>query len=57
MMKDLMKKLLDVSGISGFEENVAEIIEDLLKECSDIIEIDALGNIIAFKKGKKMHLK
>lgn len=52
-MKDLMKKLSDVQGISGFEEDVAKIIEDELKNCTDNIETDALGNIIAFKKGKK----
>lgn len=48
-----MKKLSDVSGISGFEEDVAKIIEEELKNCTDSIETDALGNIIAFKKGKK----
>ena len=52
-MKNLMKKLSDVSGISGFEEDVAKIIEEELKNCTDSIETDALGNIIAFKKGKK----
>lgn len=52
-MRDLMKKLSDVQGISGFEEDVAKIIEDELKNCTDNIETDALGNIIAFKKGKK----
>ncbi len=52
-MKNLMKKLSEVSGISGFEENVAKIIEDELENFTDNIEIDALGNIIAFKKGKK----
>lgn len=51
-MKDLLKKLSNATGISGFEGNIREIIKDELKDYVDEIEVDNLGNIIAVKKGK-----
>ncbi|MCK9150636.1 M42 family metallopeptidase [Methanobacterium alcaliphilum] len=50
-MIKLMKKLSDVPGISGFEEEVRKLITEELKDNVDTIEQDRLGNIIAFKKG------
>ena len=50
-MKELMKKLADVPGISGFEGEVTKIISDELTDHADHIEEDKLGNIIALKKG------
>lgn len=50
-MKKLMKKLSDVPGISGFEAEVTKIITEELKDYTDKIEQDRLGNIIALKKG------
>lgn len=52
-MKDLLEKLSNATGISGFEGNIREIIKDELKDYVDDIEIDNLGNIIAVKKGKE----
>ncbi|HEX3012803.1 MAG TPA: M42 family metallopeptidase [Methanobacterium sp.] len=51
-MKDLLEKLSNATGISGFEGNIREIIKDELKDYVDEIEVDNLGNIIAVKKGK-----
>ena len=48
---DLVEELCMTPGISGFEENIAEIIERELKDVADDIEIDHMGNIIATKKG------
>ena len=52
MMK-LMKELSLASGVSGSEEAVANIIERELKDVSDTIERDSMGNLIATKKGEK----
>lgn len=49
---DLLKKLSDIPGVSGDEKNVrAEIEKQIEKYCE--YNVDALGNLIAFKKGAK----
>ncbi len=52
MMTELIKELCGVSGISGREDSVRELI---LNKISDRCEtkVDAMGNIIAYKKGRK----
>ena len=50
---DLMRELCLASGISGHEDEVANIIERELKDVADSIERDNMGNIIATKKGSK----
>ena len=50
-MDALLKKLLTASGISGYESEIADIMEkELSKTCNDV-RIDDFGNVIA-KKGK-----
>lgn len=49
-MKELLKKLSEAHGASGYEENVAKIMIDELSKVSDSIEVDKIGNVIA-KKG------
>jgi len=51
-MKDLLGKLSNASGISGFEDEVRDLIITELKGHVDEIEIDNLGNLIAKKNGK-----
>lgn len=51
-MLDLIKRLCDASGVSGSEQAIAQIITQEIKDFADIKK-DRLGNIIAFKKGKK----
>ena len=51
-MTELLKKLCLADGVSGNEKAVAKIIIDEIKYYAEI-KTDALGNIIAFKKGKK----
>ncbi len=49
-MDSLLKKILDASGISGYEKEIAQIMkQELKKTCSEVI-IDNFGNVIA-KKG------
>lgn len=49
----LLERLCTSDGVSGFEDAVRDIIVDEIKDFCDEIYIDALGNVIAFKKGDK----
>ena len=53
-MDTVLKKILDASGVSGFEKEIAEVMkQELKKSCSDV-SIDTFGNVIARKgKGRK----
>lgn len=51
-MIDLIKKLTLSDGTSGNESRIAEIIKKEIDGYADIT-VDGMGNIIAFKKGKK----
>jgi putative aminopeptidase FrvX len=51
-MKELLKKLANAPGISGFEGDIRNIMTNELKDYVNKIEVDNLGNLIATKKGK-----
>lgn len=51
MVYDLLKKLSDAHGLSGFEGNIKTIIRKELQGHVDEITEDRLGNLIATKKG------
>ena len=51
-MKSLVKKLVEISGPSGYESNVRRVIEKELNRYVDDLRVDNLGNLIA-RKGKK----
>ncbi|MHC1625802.1 MAG: M42 family metallopeptidase [Methanoculleaceae archaeon] len=51
MVCDLLKKLSDAHGISGFEDEIRGLIKDEISSCADEIRTDALGNLIVVKKG------
>ncbi|MDO4742710.1 MAG: M42 family metallopeptidase [bacterium] len=51
-MKDLIKQLCGLNGVSGREGSVSDYIFEQIKDYADV-NIDTMGNIIAFKKGKK----
>lgn len=48
----LLKKLTEASGVSGNEKEIREIIIEEIKDYVDKIEVDKIGNIITYKKGK-----
>lgn len=50
-MTETLYELCKLSGTSGREESIRNYIIDKIKDKADI-KIDALGNIIAYKKGK-----
>ena len=48
-----LKKLCMTYGISGDERKVRELIEKRIKDCGAEISVDAMGNLLVFKRGKK----
>ncbi|HHY18422.1 MAG TPA: M42 family metallopeptidase [Firmicutes bacterium] len=51
-LAELLKALSESSGISGYENMPAEIISKNWSKMADEVRRDALGNVIAVKKGK-----
>ena len=50
-MKDLIKRLCEAYGPSGHEEPVRELIRTEVEPLADEVRVDALGNLIATKRG------
>ena len=48
---ELLEKLCRASGISGFEDDVREIMQEEFKKSCDSVEVDNFGNVIG-KKGE-----
>ena len=53
----LIKELTDLNGVSGNENEVREYIKSKINGLCDSIEVDTIGNIIAYKKGSSGKLK
>ncbi len=53
---ELLEKLCTAHGVSGYEDEVADIIIDCIKDSCDTVMRDSVGNILAFKKGRKTPL-
>lgn len=51
-MKELIKKLTETYGPSGHEDPIREVIRAEVEPLADEIRVDALGNLIATKKGR-----
>lgn len=56
-MKELIKTLSNMRGISGYEYRINENIKNMLEGLCDDVTIDSLGNIIAVKKCGKENAK
>jgi endoglucanase len=52
----LLKKLSNAHGISGYEDEIREIIRKELEDYVDEIRIDKMGNLICVKNGSKPEL-
>jgi len=50
---EVLEKLSNANGVTGREDDVRNLMKDYLKPYVDEIREDKLGNLIAFKKGKK----
>ena len=50
-----LKTLCELNGASGHEGAVRKAIADAARPLCDSMRIDRMGNVIAFKKGRKSH--
>ncbi|PID84792.1 MAG: aminopeptidase [Chloroflexi bacterium] len=50
-MNNLIKKLVEAFGPSGFEDGMRDLIRPEIEKFADDISVDNLGNLIALKKG------
>jgi putative aminopeptidase FrvX len=46
-----LKRLSEASGVSGYEDEVREMVQELLRPWADEVRTDTLGNVIAVKEG------
>ena len=56
-MNELIKKLTEAYGPSGFEDQVRALVHGEIEGLADDISVDAMGNLIARKKGNGDGLK
>jgi endoglucanase len=56
-MEELIKKLVETYGPSGFEDRIRDLIRAEIEPLSDEITVDAMGNLIARKRGDGSGLK
>ncbi|MEA4963615.1 M42 family metallopeptidase [Lutispora sp.] len=47
----LLKDLTQAFGVSGYEKEVRDMIKDAVQDYADEVMVDALGNLIVYKKG------
>ena len=52
-MKELLRKLCSLPGVSSWEDAVRDYLYAEAKPCADTLRVDTLGNLIVSKKGKK----
>jgi putative aminopeptidase FrvX len=49
---ELLQELSDAFGVSGFEDEVREVLRARVTPFVDDVSVDALGNLIAIRRGK-----
>ncbi len=54
---ELLRRLCEADGVSGFEDNVRALIADEIKDFCDELYSDALGNLIGVRYGKSREKK
>ncbi|NIV38555.1 MAG: M42 family peptidase, partial [Anaerolineae bacterium] len=47
----LLKRLSEANGVSGYEHQVRQIVQEEFARLADEVRTDALGNVIALKRG------
>lgn len=47
----LLNELTQAFGVSGYEKEIRDVIKNEIKDDADEIIVDAIGNLIAYKKG------
>lgn len=56
-MNDLIKKLVEAYGPSGFEDQTRDLVYEEVKDIADEVSVDSMGNLTALKKGDGSGLK
>lgn len=56
MVKEILKKLSNAHGVSGSENSVMGIVRREVKKHVDEIHEDAMGNLVAVKKGNRFKI-
>lgn len=51
-MQQLAKRLAEAFGVSGFEDEIRNVIRQEIGGLADEVQVDALGNLVAVKKGR-----
>jgi tetrahedral aminopeptidase len=49
----LLKKICEIAGAPGYEQRIRAFVMEEVKNLVDDVSVDAMGNVIALKKGKK----
>jgi len=49
----LLKEICETPGVPGYEQKVRNLVLREVKKLADKVSIDNMGNVTAFKKGKK----
>ncbi|NLD45081.1 MAG: M42 family metallopeptidase [Chloroflexi bacterium] len=49
----LLRQLSEASGVTGYEEEVRALVAEAFRPHADEIRVDALGNLIALKRGTR----
>ena len=49
---DLLKQICETPGAPGFEQPIRALVLSLVKDLADEVQVDAMGNVIAIKRGK-----
>jgi len=49
---ELLKQLTETPGVPGREERIREVVRKELESLVDEVRVDAMGNLIGFKRGK-----
>lgn len=49
---DLLKRICETPGVSGFEQQIRELIHQEVRALADEVQIDNMGNLIAIRHGK-----
>lgn len=53
---NIIEKLSNAHGVSGYEDEIREIIREELEDFVDEVRVDRMGNIICIKNGSKPEL-
>ncbi|MCS7220595.1 MAG: M42 family metallopeptidase [Anaerolineae bacterium] len=50
-IKATLRELSEASGVSGYEDEVRSLVSERLRALADEVRVDAMGNVIALRRG------